>query len=653
MSNVFIEGRGLHPKYRPDIDGMRAIAILLVVVFHAFPSALKGGFIGVDIFFVISGYLITTIIFEGLEKNSFSIRNFYSRRIRRIFPALILVLIACFIFGWFGLFSDEFAQLGKHMFGGATFTSNYFSWHEAGYFDVASDKKPLLHLWSLAVEEQFYIVWPLLLWLGWKNKFNLLLVAIVLLCFSFWLNISYLNVNRVSGFYAPLARAWELMIGSTLSIASIKNNDLKISMKYQEITSLVGLLLILGGAIQLSKDSAFPGWLALLPTMGALMLLISNESWINRKILSHRILVWLGLISFPLYLWHWPLLVFTHFVDGGMNNNTRFVVILVSILFSWITYRYIEKPIRTSSSGNGWSATLLISLIVVGAIGALTLDKKGYESRFAGSFDSPEAKRMKEQIEWPASLYSSAECTQKYGGGYCLVSHADKTPTVALIGDSHANHFYPGLSQYFGRKNENLLMYGLAGCAPFLDIDWGIEKDGGKLNCYETTNQAYKNILNDRNIKTIVLAFHHSGYFSKNKQFIDNKGQFNEGSNYDKSLKALIRTINEFEKNGKNVYLIEDLPNLNGDIRWCVLRRPITISPDCNLEDLKFIDDFSDYQLMLEEIKKKTSIKIFKTHAYISGNFPIDENKNLTYRDETHLSKFGSLFLSDKYQLSD
>ncbi len=178
-----------HPKYRSDIDGLRAIAVLSVVVFHAFPSWIQGGFIGVDVFFVISGFLISTIIFESLDKGVFSLTEFYARRIKRIFPALILVLIACFVFGWFALLADEYQQLGKHIAGGATFVSNFVLWHESGYFDNTADTKPLLHLWSLGVEEQFYIIWPLLLWFAYKRKFNLLNISIGITALSFSLNL--------------------------------------------------------------------------------------------------------------------------------------------------------------------------------------------------------------------------------------------------------------------------------------------------------------------------------------------------------------------------------------------------------------------------------------------------------------------------------
>ena len=187
-----------HPKYRPDIDGLRAIAVLSVVAFHAFPEWIAGGFIGVDIFFVISGYLISTILFENLDKGIFSFGDFYSHRIRRIFPALLLVLITCYLFGWFTLLADEYMQLGKHIVGGASFLSNFFLWNESGYFDNIGDTKPLLHLWSLGIEEQFYIVWPVLLWLAWKGKVNFLKVTFLIALASFAVNIATVYTNPIA-----------------------------------------------------------------------------------------------------------------------------------------------------------------------------------------------------------------------------------------------------------------------------------------------------------------------------------------------------------------------------------------------------------------------------------------------------------------------
>lgn len=203
-----------HPKYRPDIDGLRAIAVLSVVAYHAFPDWLQGGFIGVDVFFVISGYLISTIIFQNLDTGTFSFAEFYARRINRIFPALLLVLVASYVFGWFALLADEYKQLGKHIAAGAGFISNIALWNEAGYFDNSAELKPLLHLWSLGIEEQFYIVWPLLLWLFWKLKFNPFTITIFVAVVSFYLNVKGINEDAVAAFYSPQTRFWELLCGS-------------------------------------------------------------------------------------------------------------------------------------------------------------------------------------------------------------------------------------------------------------------------------------------------------------------------------------------------------------------------------------------------------------------------------------------------------
>ena len=209
-----IEEEPNHLAYRADIDGLRAIAVLSVVAFHAFPSLLPGGFIGVDIFFVISGFLISTILLDSLEKGSFKFLEFYARRVKRIFPALLVVITASYAFGWFALFPDEFAQLGKHIAGGASFISNLVSLNESGYFDNAAHAKPLLHLWSLGIEEQFYIFWPLLLWATWQIHVSPFLLAIVLAFISFALNLSDVKDSQATTFYSPLTRFWELLAGA-------------------------------------------------------------------------------------------------------------------------------------------------------------------------------------------------------------------------------------------------------------------------------------------------------------------------------------------------------------------------------------------------------------------------------------------------------
>ena len=306
-----------HPKYRPDIDGLRAIAVLAVVCFHAFPFWLKAGFIGVDIFFIISGFLISTIIFDNLERGSFSFIEFYSRRINRIFPALLLVLSTCFAFGWFALLADEYKQLGKHVAAGAGFISNFVFWNESGYFDNTAETKPLLHLWTLGIEEQIYIAWPLLLWTAWKGKFNLLTLTLIITIISFALNIKGLHSDAIATFYSPQTRFWELLIGSILAYVTLykpnvwatktqKLNTYLNAIIYtksaqanektlRNVQSFLGAALIGAGLLIITKERHFPGAGALIPTLGAVLIISAgSDAWLNRVLLSNNVLVWIN-----------------------------------------------------------------------------------------------------------------------------------------------------------------------------------------------------------------------------------------------------------------------------------------------------------------------------------------------------------------------
>jgi peptidoglycan/LPS O-acetylase OafA/YrhL len=314
-----------HLEYRPDIDGLRALAVLSVVTFHAFPGWIRGGYIGVDVFFVISGFLISGILFEHLASGIFSFSGFYARRVRRIFPALLLVLLACLAFGWFWLLSDEYAQLGKHIAAGAGFASNLVLWSEAGYFDNSAETKPLLHLWSLGIEEQFYLVWPLLLWLTWKLRLNLLTLTVLVALGSYYLSIQGIEHDAAATFYSPLTRFGELLSGAFLArielhrkashaAATLKLDDWFSRVIYEHpgeadgttlanVASALGLLLLAYGVWRMDGEIGCPGKWALVPVLGAALIISAGQkAWINRVLLSNRIAVWIGLISYPLYL---------------------------------------------------------------------------------------------------------------------------------------------------------------------------------------------------------------------------------------------------------------------------------------------------------------------------------------------------------------
>ena len=362
--------------YRAEIDGLRAFAVLSVVFFHAFPSGFKGGFIGVDVFFVISGFLITSHIFQSLEKGQFSFIDFFSRRIRRIFPALILVMICSLAFGWFVLLSDEFNQLGKHVAGGAAFVSNFIFAGEVGYFNTESEYKPMLHLWSLAVEEQFYIFWPLMLWVTWKMRQNLLLICLFFMLSSFLINIFWVNRFPTEIFFWPFGRFWELLIGSVLAWLMLykanmfvaNGNKKNKSLIYilnnfsrNGITTFIGIFVLLASIFLITTDDPFPSYNAIFPVFGAVLVIVGGSaSSFSRSVLSNKIALWFGLISYPLYLWHWPILSYLHIIEGGTPHRNRTILaILFSILFAWITYKFIEKPIRFVGLKKGFRTFVL------------------------------------------------------------------------------------------------------------------------------------------------------------------------------------------------------------------------------------------------------------------------------------------------------
>ncbi|MEY3513223.1 MAG: hypothetical protein RL420_246 [Pseudomonadota bacterium] len=305
-----------HNHYRPDIDGLRAIAVLSVVIFHAFPEYLGGGFIGVDVFFVISGFLITSLILREQREERFSLKHFYARRIRRIFPALSLVLGFGLVAGWICLNFMEYKQLTKHTGSSAIFITNFMLLREAGYFDNAADTKPMLHLWSLAIEEQFYLAWPLVLMFFKRLPRWLFPALVVLLLSSLGYSLSLVfKGNFEYDFYSPLSRSWELLLGASLAFGV--SRQVAIPTSWRNMAGWVGLVFIFISACFLDKNMPFPGYWALPPTVGAALILFAGmQSNLNRVLLASRPLVAIGLISYPLYLWHWPLLSFARILES-------------------------------------------------------------------------------------------------------------------------------------------------------------------------------------------------------------------------------------------------------------------------------------------------------------------------------------------------
>ena len=500
----------VHPKYRADIDGLRAVAVLCVVLFHAFPQALAGGFIGVDIFFVISGFLISSIIVANLERNSFSFADFYGRRVRRIFPVLLLVLASCYAFGWFVLLGDEFKQLGKHIAGGAGFLSNFMLLGESGYFDNAAETKPLLHLWSLGVEEQFYILWPALLWFAGRRGLNLLSVTVLLGLASFGLNVAHVHGDPAATFYSPQTRFWQMLAGSALAIVSLRQQSLLGAYKprldawlgrliyaapaapngavLRDAQSLLGAALILAGLLQISRERAFPGWWAVLPTLGAALLIAAGgRAWFNRVVLSHRLLVWIGLISFPLYLWHWPLLTFLRLYERQTPAPAlRAGAVAAAVLLAWLSFRLLEQPLRSGRHNRRKTLALVALMLLLAGVGYNTFRRDGLSFRlkerqaYSDYFDNhPSHWNFFNRVGIPQKFHMECEFfdIEQYRAGKatqvpraaidasCYTRDPAKAHALMLWGDSHAEQLS------FGIRNNlpadwQVLQVASSGCNP-------------------------------------------------------------------------------------------------------------------------------------------------------------------------------------------
>lgn len=664
-----------HPKYRPDIDGLRAFAVLAVVIFHAFPSWMQGGFIGVDVFFVISGFLISTIIFENLDRRTFSFYEFYARRIKRIFPALILVLVACFTFGWFALLADEYKQLGKHIVAGAGFVSNLVLWNEAGYFDSSSETKPLLHLWSLGIEEQFYFVWPLLLWLAWKLKFNLLTITIVVVFVSFFLNIEGVAQNNVATFYSPQTRFWELLSGSLLAWFTLysKSTFEKIANKldsylilivYRDkkdsngstlanLLSFFGLLLLAYGFWQFNKELSFPGKWAFVPVIGTTLILTAgSKAWINREILSNKIAVWFGLISFPLYLWHWPLLSFARIVANEVpNRNVRIAAVTLSVFLAWLTYKLIEHPIRIDKHGKAKVTILIVFMAVVGYVGFNTYARDGLGFRNIVKINN-----FTKYLGW--TYWDNKACSAKFDISPCQISSGELN--VMVLGDSHGNQLFPGLVNVF-KKDIGVFSGGT--CTPAEGITMYVNKNQAShvcgLNDYLSKN--FKIIDSNPTIQTIILSSFWRPVLDGNILTLKGRelfGGIHFGSKYpDESglppheliYRGLKRTIDALLARNKNVIFIRDTPDFEKDIREeCSKRFSFGASLDCHLPRSFFESRRAKENAMIDKLKVDfPRLKIldpFDTLCDSTVCFLVLDGKPL-YRDQDHLSVDGSNLL--------
>jgi len=398
MNNLF--------KYRPEIDGLRALAVLPVILFHAGYNNFEGGYVGVDIFFVISGYLISSIIIYEVELGKFSLKNFYERRARRILPALFSVILISAPFAWFILLPADLELFNNSAFSALTFWSNYIFYFEIDYFETSSRLKPLLHTWSLSIEEQFYIIFPILLlfFFKFKKKYFIIFISIIAILSLFvaqWggnLKLTYpfiekeilfFNQSSLTNFFLPFGRIWELIIGILISFYIKKNGQ---PNYYNQIFSLIGIVLILYSIFTFTKETNYPSFQTLFPTVGtALIIIFTNKNTLAFKLFSQKILVFFGLISYSAYLYHYPIFTFVEYSNFiEFNNLNKIFLIFLTFILSYLSWKFIEKPFRKksiiSSKNFYFFLGLLYSLVLI--LFVITNNNKGFKSRFDKDFEN-------------------------------------------------------------------------------------------------------------------------------------------------------------------------------------------------------------------------------------------------------------------------
>lgn len=556
--------------YRKDIDGIRAIAIIAVFIYHVWPDILPGGYLGVDIFFTISGYLITSIIIRENQNSTFSFISFFARRIIRLFPALILLLISLCFAGYFFLLPDEYSSLGRHIAGASIFSSNFFLLSEVGYFDIASSKKILLHLWSLAIEEQFYLIWPVLIWFGYKfkhkSKFNIIHIGIITLI-SLFIYIFFNYTNKNIAFYLPFSRFWQISIGALIitpqfdRIKSIFNKN-----SYLNHLSLLSLFTLIYLFVYNDKTSSSLNSLnSMIASICTLLIILTESSTINLKLLSSKVLVYIGLISYPLYLWHWPIIVFDRLITkpDKLNYQNYLSEILISLLLTVITFHLLETPLLKLNQIKkiNISKYLLVVLFSIGFIGD-QIQHFNIQAKISLDPQMSEFSNAKNDWIYPGIVYTILRPHRVIEiKDIPIVKITTQNPNETLfLGDSNIEQYYPRILKISNSANPKInssAFITAGGCLPIPNII---------NNTYLYCENVLARVLEYAKrieVKNIVIAAQWYGYFYTQK-----------GSHYFKNSKQVISTEDkvlhtvflEFKKflqeigRNKNIFIVLNIP---------------------------------------------------------------------------------------------
>jgi len=651
-------------KYRKEIDGLRAIAVIPVILFHAGFENFSGGFVGVDIFFVISGYLITSIILSEKENGTFSLINFYERRARRIIPAIFFVMLISTLLSWFWLTPSHMKDFSESLVGISFFASNILFWQETGYWGAVNELKPLLHTWSLAVEEQYYVLFPLFLMLMWRFKkrwilSSFFLIALGSLSLSHWAAFNEPTAN----FFLLPTRGWELAIGAGIAFYFIyRKTTMRLLLSHKSIDELLGwfgLALIFYAVLAFDENTPFPSLYALIPTLGtALVIIFSSKDTYLGKWLGAKVLVGIGLISYSAYLWHQPLFVFARHMSLDEPHIKVFSILsVVSILLAYISWKYIEAPFRKNGK---FSRRHIFSFTAIGSVVFIVFG-------LAGHFTDGFKKRL------PSNALKIEISANDIG-----ISNLDVIGDInvikgAIFGDSHAKSIAHSLNNALATEEYGLKSYIKIGCPPLRGLYRHDTASYGDT-CDRHYHDAYDEVIHDTTIQTVVIVARFPLYL-ESLRYDNGEGGVEKGPtkqviyddiNFKNAIRPqsqrrdliaarIIEDVKSLLEAGKKVVLVYPIPEVGWDAPIIGVKKAwksqknITISTSFkqftvrNAYTLAILDSLGEH----ENIKRVYPHKSF-CNTYIHGRCIAIYESNSFYRDSNHLSNSGANLIVDE-----
>lgn len=633
--------------YRPEIDGLRAISVLAVILFHGCESIFRGGFVGVDVFFVISGFLITSIIIAEISHGDFSLKRFYERRARRILPALFLVLIACLPFAW--LFMNVFEQndFFKSLMAVSLFSSNFYFWRESNYFGPDTNLAPLLHTWSLAVEEQFYLIFPLVMMFAWKwGKLKLVVFLICLSLLSLGLSEWGAYNFPIPNFYLLHGRLWELLTGSLIAFyfhSEFYKSKVKKVKINNELYSLLGIFLILFSIFAFNEFPPFPNLYTLVPILGAaLIILFADSETLTGRFLSHPICVQLGLMSYSAYLWHQPIFAFARISKWANPTESGKLLGLgiCALILGYLSWKYVEQPFRDRQK---FSANFILKGAVFGCFAFCGLSAVLY---FYTEHTRAEIKeRLKINLGLSACDYDINELPQD-----CKNS---SEPDTLVWGDSFAMHLVDGILA--SNPQTRLIQITKSACGPVLDIAplsrdrtirWGEE-------CIQFNQNIFNWLKHNRQIRYVVLSSFFQNYFDPQNKLLYNQKTIDVS--YERVEKQLMKTLNQLTEIGVKPIIFSPPPKNGENLGGCIAR-PYFYAHEraeaCKIYIKDYQSHYHDVIRLLKKVEQNYPVVWLEKGLCHGQECEVESKGVYIYRDDKHLSIEGSQYIGKKMNFS-